>query len=112
MHKITRSRTYVAHGYIGKRLSRAHELQLEAQRIAAELTEHRQWLCERMQRLELDRIEHGDLVVTRKQRHKWGYSPELEADMKRVTQLQRREQEEGIASDSPTIYVALTTKYR
>jgi hypothetical protein len=32
--------------------------------------------------------------------------------MKRVTQLQRREQEEGIASDSPTVYVALTTKYR
>lgn len=111
MHKITRSRTYASHGFIGKRLAKAHALQLEAQRIAAELTEHRQWLTERMQRLNLDRIEHEDLVITRKLRHKWSYSTELEDEMRRVTQLQKREQAEGVATDSPTVYVALTTRF-
>lgn len=112
MQKTPRTRTYSPDGAIGRRLSRAHELQLQAQRLTAELTEHRQWLVERMRRLDLDRIEHGDLVVTRKQRHSWTYSPELEAELDRLKRLQRREQEEGIATDSPTVYVALSTKFR
>lgn len=112
MQKTKRTRTYSPDGAIGRRLSAAHQLQMQAQRLASELTGHRQWLAERMQRLNLDRIEHGDLVVSRKVRHNWTYSPELEAEMKRIKQLQRREQEEGIATDSPTVYVALSTKFR
>ena len=110
MHKTKRTRTYSLEGAIGRRLSVAHKLQLEAQRLTAELTGHRQWLAERMQRFNLDRIEHGDLVVTRRVRHNWEYSPELKEEMKRIKKLQEREQKEGIATDSPTIYVALSTK--
>jgi len=111
MQKTTRTRTYAPEGAIGRRLSAAHQLQLQAQRLTAELIGHRQWLTERMERLNLDCIEHGDLVVSRKVRHNWTYSPELEAEMKRIKQLQRREQEEGIATDAPTVYVALSTEW-
>jgi hypothetical protein len=107
---IKRTRTYAPDGPIGRRLATAHDLQLQAQRITAALTAHRQWLCERMQRLDLDRIEQGDLIVTRKVRHKWTYTPETEAAMEALRKVQLREQAEGIATDSPTIYVALTTK--
>ena len=60
-----KTRSYSPSGTIGRRLTAAHELQLQSQRLTAELTAHRHWLCERMQRLDLDRIEQGDLVVTR-----------------------------------------------
>lgn len=105
-------RSYSPAGSIGRRLADAHELQLEAQRLTAKLTAHRQWLCERMQRLDLDRIEQGDLVVTRKVRHKWTYTPETEAAMEALRKTQLREQAEGLATDNPTVYVALTTNYR
>lgn len=105
-------RSYSPSGSIGRRLADAHELQLEAQRLTAKLAAHRQWLCERMQRLDLDRIEQGDLVVTRKIRHKWTYTPETEAAMEALRKTQLREQAEGLASDNPTVYVALTTNYR
>ena len=112
MQKTKRTRTYSPEGAIGRRLSAVHQLQMQAQRLTAELTGHRQWLTERMQRLNLNRIEQGDLVVSLKVRHNWTYSPELEAEMQRIKQLQRREQEEGIATDSPTVYVSLSTKFR
>ena len=105
-------RSYSPAGSIGRRLADVHELQLEAQRLTAKLTAHRQWLCERMQRLDLDRIEQGDLVVTRKLRHRWTYTPETEAAMEALRKTQLREQAEGLATDSPTVYVALTTNYR
>lgn len=111
MQKTARTRTYAPEGAIGRRLSAAHQLQLQAQRLTAELIGHRQWLTERMERLHIDCIEHGDLVVSRKVRHNWTYSPSVEAEMKRIKQLQRREQEEGIATDAPTVYVALSTKW-
>jgi hypothetical protein len=106
------TRTYSPSGTIGRRLTAAHELQLQSQRITAELTAHRSWLCDRMQRLDLDRIEQGDLVVTRKLRHRWTYTPETEAAMEALRKIQLREQAEGLATDSPTVYVALTTNYQ
>ena len=111
-NSTTKIRSYSPTGTIGRRLTTAHELQLEAQRLTAKLTAHRQWLCERMQRLDLDRIEQGDLVVTRKVRHKWTYTPETEAAMDALRKTQLREQAEGLATDSPTVYVALSTNYR
>jgi hypothetical protein len=106
------TRSYSPTGAIGRRLTTAHELQLQSQRITAELTAHRHWLCERMQRLDLDRIEQGDLVVTRKLRHRWTYTPETEALMEALRKTQLREQAEGLATDDPTVYVALTTNYQ
>lgn len=106
---MRKTRSYSPAGAIGRRLSTAHRVQLELQRLTGELTAHRQWICERMMRLDLDRIEHGDLVVTRKVRHRWTYTPETEAAMEALRKVQLREQAEGLAVDSPTVYVALTT---
>jgi hypothetical protein len=105
------TRTYSPTGSIGRRLTTAHDLQLQSQRITAELTAHRAWICDRMIRLGLDRIEQGDLIVTRKVRHKWTYTPETEAAMAALRKIQEREQAEGLATDNPTVYVALTTTF-
>ena len=105
------TRSYSPTGTIGRRLSKAYATQLESQRLTAELTAHRQWLCARMIQLNLDRIEHGDLVVTRKVRHRWAYTPETEAAMLALRKIQDREQAEGLATDTPTVYVSLSTNF-
>jgi hypothetical protein len=109
--KTRHTRTYSPTGTIGRRLSKAYATQLESQRLTAELTGHRQWICTRMVQLNLDRIEHGDLVVTRKVRHRWTYTPETEAAMLALRKIQDREQAEGLATDSPTVYVSLSTNF-
>jgi hypothetical protein len=109
--QVRHTRTYSPTGTIGRRLSKAYATQLESQRLTAELTGHRQWICTRMVQLNLDRIEHGDLVVTRKVRHRWTYTPETEAAMLALRKIQDREQAEGLATDSPTVYVSLSTNF-
>jgi len=106
--RVTRS--YSPSGTIGRRLSKAYALQLEVQRLTCELSTHRQWLTTRMENLHLDRIEHGDLLVTRKVRHNWTYTPETEAAMLALRNRQFYEQSEGLATDKPTVYVSLSTK--
>ena len=107
--QVRNTRSYSPTGTIGRRLSKAYATQLELQRLTAELTAHRQWLCSRMIQLNLDRIEHGDLVVTRKVRHRWAYTTETEAAMLGLRKIQDREQAEGLATDTPTVYVSLST---
>ena len=109
--QVRNTRSYSPTGTIGRRLSKAYATQLESQRLTAELTAHRQWLCARMIQLNLDRIEHGDLVVTRKVRHRWAYTPETEAAMLALRKIQDREQAEGLATDTPTVYVSLSTNF-
>jgi len=106
--RITRS--YSPTGAIGRRLSKAFALHLEVQHLTCELSTHRQWITTRMDQLNLDRIEHGHLLVTRKIRHNWRYSAELEADMLALRNRQFYEQAEGIAIDKPTVYASLSTK--
>lgn len=107
-----KTRSYLPTGTIGRRLTTAYDLQLQAHHITAKLAAHRQWICTHMQRLGVDRIEHGDLVVTRKLRHRWTYTPETEALMEALRKTQLREQAEGLATDDPTVYVAFTTNYQ
>ena len=109
--QVRNTRSYSPTGTIGRRLSKAYATQLESQRLTAELTGHRQWICTRMVQLNLDRIEHGDLVVTRKVRHRWTYTPETEAAMLALRKIQDREQAEGLATDTPTVYVSLSTNF-
>lgn len=109
--QVRNTRSYSPTGTIGRRLSKAYATQLESQRLTAELTAHRQWLCSRMEQLNLDRIEHGDLVVTRKVRHRWTYTSETEAAMLALRKIQDREQAEGLATDTPTVYVSLSTNF-
>lgn len=104
-----RERSYSPTGAIGRRLARAHELQLRIQKLEAELSRHREFLLQHMSTRELDRIELAGFKATKKVRHNWSYSAYVEAFSLRLRQLQQDEQVKGIAFDRPTTYVSLST---
>jgi hypothetical protein len=104
-----RERSYSPTGTIGRRLARAHELQLQIQKLEAELSRHRELLLEHMSTKELDRIQLAGFKATKKVRHNWSYSAYVEAFSLRLRQMQQDEQIKGIAFDRPTTYVSLST---
>lgn len=105
-------RAYAPTGRIGRRLAKAHDLQLRIQRLEAELGKHREFLLKHMSQQQLDRIELGGFKATKKVRHNWSYSSYVEAFSLRMRQLQKEEQQRGIAVDRPTVYVSLSTEAR
>ena len=105
---MTVTRSYVPTGAIGKRLARAKRLQAQIQQLEAELSGDRQFLLEHMQRRNLDRIETEGLLVVRKHRHNWSYSPICDTLALELRQLQLDEQVLGVATDKPKAYVSLT----
>ena len=105
-------RAYAPSGRIGRRLAKAHDLQLRIQRLEAELGKHREFLLKHMAQQQLDRIELGGFKATKKVRHNWSYSAYVEAFNLRMRQLQKDEQQRGIAVDRPTVYVSLSTEAR
>jgi hypothetical protein len=102
-------RTYSATGQWGRRLQRAADIQARAQLLEAELRELRTEFLAHMTAQSLDCIEVGDFRASRRTRHKWLYTPETEREMLKLTQLQRWEQRQGHAIDTPTPYVSLIT---
>lgn len=102
-------RAYSPAGRVGRRLAKAHELQLRIQKLEAELSRHREFLLNHMTQQQLDRIELGGFKATKKVRHSWQYSAYMEAFQLRVRQLQKEEQQKGVAVDRPTVYVSLST---
>lgn len=104
-----RSRSYLPAGQMGRRLSEAQSLQLEIQRLSKKLEAHRSVILEHMINQRLDKIEFGDLVITKKIRHNWQYSPATLNEMQKLRIDQRFEQTTGVAIDQPTIYVAFAT---
>ncbi|MEB3209300.1 MAG: hypothetical protein VKK63_10345 [Synechococcus sp.] len=106
-----RKRTYVSSGPVGKHLAAAAALQLQIQELTAQLNEHRAWLLAHMLDRSVTRLELGDqFQAVLKTRHNWTYSPETEREMHQLRVTQGWEQKQGIATDTPTTYVALTTK--
>lgn len=108
--KVRKDRAYSPSGGMGKRLATAQSLQLQIQRLTAELDEHRAWFLAHLTKTNLDTLELGAFTVTRKTRHNWSYSPETERDMLGLRTTQKWEQSSGLATDTPTVYVAMTTK--
>lgn len=106
---IRRARAYVPTGEVGRHLAQAKDIQARIQELTAQLDAHREWLLTHMTRLDLDRIEAGDFTVLRKIRHRWTYSPETEREMLALRTTQKWEQAQGLATDTPTIYVSFTT---
>lgn len=102
------TRSYVPTGVIGKRLARAKRLQQQIQQLEAELSDDRQFLLQHMQARGLDRIETESLLVVRKVRHNWSYSPVIDNMALKLRQLQLDEQVLGVAQDRPKAYVSLT----
>ena len=108
--RVRRDRAYVPNGAVGRHLTAAQSLQLQIQRLEAELATHRTWLLSHMQRHDLDLLELGAFRAQRKSRHNWTYSPETERDALQLRTTQKWEQSQGLATDTPTVYIALTTK--
>ena len=108
--KIRKDRAYAPSGEVGRRLAQAQALQLQIQSLTAKLDDHRFWLLTHLVRTNLDKVELGNFSVTRKTRHNWSYTPETEREMLALRTTQKWEQSQGLASDSPTTYVALSTK--
>jgi hypothetical protein len=108
--RVRRDRAYVPNGAVGRHLAEAQSLQLQIQRLEAELATHRTWLLSHMQRHDLDLLELGAFRAQRKSRHNWTYSPETERDALQLRTTQKWEQSQGLATDTPTVYIALTTK--
>lgn len=101
-----RQRSYSPAGTIGTKLAKAQRLVEEIQRLEAQLSPLRASLLTHMQAQDLDRIELGNLRVTRKTRHNWSYSAHVDGLALQLRQLQLDEQVLGVASDRPTTYVA------
>ncbi len=108
--RVRRDRTYVPNGSVGRHLTAAQTLQLQIQRLEAELATHRTWLLSHMQRHDLDLLELGAFRAQRKSRHNWTYSPETERDAHQLRTTQKWEQAQGLATDTPTVYIALSTQ--
>lgn len=105
-----RKRTYVPSGDVGKHLARARELQLQIQELQAQYDTERDWLLEHMHAQGLVSLELGPINALLKIRHRWTYSPETQRDMQALSVTQKWEQSQGIAADTPTFYVALSSK--
>lgn len=108
--KIRKDRAYAPSGDVGRRLAQAQALQLKIQSLTAELDDHRFWFLTHLMRTNLDTLELGNFTVTRKTRHNWSYTPETEREMLALRTTQKWEQTQGLATDAPTTYVALSTK--
>ncbi len=104
---VRTARTYSPKGDVGRHLVAARDLQQQIQELEAKLARHRVWLLTHMNRLNLDRLEEGDFLAVRKLRHAWDYSPETEREALALRALQKWEQAQGIATDSPTLYLSL-----
>lgn len=105
---IQRTRAYSPDGTIGKVLAEAFALQAEIQRLQAELDVHRERLLTHMEGQKLDKLELGSFVVSRRIRHNWSYTPETHNEMLKLQTTQAWEQRQGLASDRPRAYIALT----
>jgi hypothetical protein len=102
-------RAYKTTGHIGRKIQHAADIQARIQLLDAELKELRTEFLAHMEATGLDRMEVGDFRITRKVRHCWNYTPETAREILKLQQTQRWEQSQGLASDNPTAYIALTT---
>lgn len=105
-----RRRTYAPSGDVGHHLARARALQLQIQELTALYDTERAWLQAHMQQRDLTQVSLGDIRCLLKQRSSWTYSPETEREMQALRVTQGWEQKQGIATNTPSFYVALSTK--
>lgn len=90
------------------RMETAATLFATIQDLEAQLLEHRKWILEYLKNHNESSIKLGNFNVSLKSRHNWFYSAELAQAMLNIKQLQKDEQDNNIAIDKPTQYVAFT----
>lgn len=104
-----RSRAYVPTGKVGKLLNQAKALQLEIKRLEEELAPLRAQILTHMSSRGLTNLEIPGFSAVLKTRHHWTYSPSTQDAAQALRNTQQWEQRRGIAVDSPTVYIALST---
>ena len=106
--RARRKRAYTPSGDVGQHLARARSLQLQIQELQAQYDTERAWLLEHMQSRHLTNVALGDICCVLKTRARWTYSPDTEREMQALQVTQKWEQSRGIATNTPSFYVALT----
>lgn len=107
---IRKRRTYSVTGVIGRKLRRAEELTTEIARLKEELEPLREDILQHLVDRDLAFIEAGSFSAIRKLRHKWEYTASTEREMLALRNLQKWEQQQGTATDTPTTYLQLSSK--
>ena len=107
---VRKRRTYVPTGSIGKKLQRAQELTLQIACLKEELDPLRDEILKHLITKDLAFIESGDFTAIRKERAKWEYSAKTEREMMKLRNDQKWEQQQGIATNDPTVYLQLKGK--
>lgn len=103
-----RTRTYVPSGDIGRKLNEARALQLQIQQLTAEYDALRAQLRDHCLRNKLTEVQLGRITALLKERARWTYSPETEREMSALQVTQKWEQQRGIATNDPTLYISLS----
>ena len=103
-------RTYTVTGQLGRKLRRAEQLTNEIAKLKEELDPIRDYILQYLISRDLSVAEAGDFQAIRKQRHKWEYTQATEFEMAKVRNLQKWEQQQGTAVDTPTTYLQLSSK--
>ena len=96
-------------GVIGRKLRRAEQLTAEIARLKEELDPIRDDILQHLIS-DLAFIEAGSFSAIRKVRHKWEYTASTEREMMALRNLQKWEQQQGTATDTPTTYLQLSSK--
>lgn len=96
---------------VERRLAAAAELQATIQRLETELSAHRTWLLDHLTATNQRNVTLGNgFTAHLRVRHNFEYSPKLANEMLHIKAMQKLEQQDGIAVDRPTPYVALVFK--
>ena len=107
---IRKRRTYAVTGVVGRKLQRAQELTLQIAKLKEELEPLRDDILQHLISRDLAFIEAGSFTAIRKVRHKWEYTASTEREMLALRNLQKWEQQQGTATDTPTTYLQLSSK--
>lgn len=108
--KAPKVRSYLPTGQMGRRLTAIAKLQFEIQRLENVLNVHRAKVCDHMILNKLDKIEFQDITIALRQRHNYQYSVLVSNQMLEVKNSQKFEVNEGIAIDSPTYFINISSK--
>jgi hypothetical protein len=109
---VHRERTYAPTGSMGKQILAAAALAAQIKQLTTELDKLRPGLTEALIKANLDVAICDDVVIRRKTRHNWTYSPATEREQLALRNTQKYEQAEGLATDTPKVYCEITTAAR
>lgn len=103
-------RSYLPTGQMGRRLNKIADLQFQIQRLEKELDIHRAKVLDHMIFTKLDKIEFQDITISLRMRHNYTYSVLVSNQMLEIKNSQKFEIKEGVAIDSPTYFINISSK--